>query len=1501
MRIAVVAAGSCGDVQPALAFGLGLQRLGHKVVVLCHPQFKRLVLRHGLGWRPLGGSGALEGGGGTPPPLLFAWTAEGQGLLAKGEWEEFRRQRDLYLREEWPQLTRQLDQVCKSAEIIVSTHALLDAAYCLAEKYALPLVPLYSLPYTPTEEFASPFSFRLASASSTVPSSSLLPSSLFNKWSHYRQQLREEGARRDLLNRWREEGLGLAPFKSKFFGVNTIVFLQRLLVISALSPRLLPRPKDWPRWDIKMHGFLRLPSSSPYTSSYSGASSSSPASSLDGSSERKEEGALHKRAPRTGHFSETSHGGKRLQGTAERSLWAPPPASFEEAEEEGLFTEEEVATEKQERQDRDKVAAFLQSINRDSSTKKREVIILLALGGMPFAGRTDYNIANFLQALRKELVREHDKHLHFIVTLGQHYRRHDPLLLEKELQDAGGRWCVLVSVPQDEVFPFCDCVVHHGGRSTTVEGIRGGVPMVICGSQPENLFWGEWVVGRLGLGPRHPLSFSRLTPSTLSKAVQDALRLKQQSENNKDSSLVRCKNILLEEEKNSVGAAVTALERVYISSTGTPPLPEAAAASDLVLLCMAATSWKDAAFFFLLFFCCCFAPPTLSVSTPCDQEEEDSGAAVVVVDTLEECEAYLGSSVACLDGPYALQAALQQPIYSCVYLPGPEYHPNASAGTDNAEVVQPVRIFGAALDGTRILVGIKDGDESCNASHNFNFLIFYGGAKLKDLIFVDECSDEHNLLRAMGEAQLHLDQCSFIGASAGSNPPLTNRQTFVFVGPYNASLAIKDTKFNGGGIAVHAQVIGQIEWLSINTCTFIDNAVRDIWIHTIDGENGGCGGSCTVSRCLFQDTGGISLEIANMNSVASRVSVVDNLFYGAGEEALVLKSQHSDPFSLDASTFNYFAVKRCHIEGAASYGLRLGEWWEPFVLENNNLFGNNGASGNNTSSGSTQQFQLSLRGLGSIGVLPNYFGEGTSLDVISYSVLFRTRLGSPLKVTTEPPSERGLAATSGQPAALDGLLLTSSSETDSFNVVRTSDTSLPYAVPFFPRRCTPYYHIHRILDNIEGNPSLTLEMEYAQVEQGVDIAECVKWVETPLQRPILWYATTDPDTYTISTDNGWKPLLIASERNTTSRHLTFHLRNQSSSFIHALSDNGVVITVFLLSSSSSVLVQDNEASISTSYIEQTPNHQIIPKNKCGDLLYGFSVLAEFTSIQELNQGRQVVKQMLFPKTSSSYSYFRVNKTSGTVDVGLNSSSSSSSSSSSPQEEEDKGGANYEWRFNLLKRGTSVTVQDYTFDIDQDSNKWSIGISGWRFLNSQNHTHLLRLNVRILSSDGPFLSRKDGEGVETFAGSFAQHHHHFVLTTKHTTVTIGVLNFAFVDDDEDAKPVELVLSEDDLSLLSFVFPSFSHELRYDPNFGVIIDPRPDWSQEDGEEEDGFFFDEEEGCFLSPNGGVENGGGDDVLLYVVIPVSVGVVVVVAIAVVSAVVLISRKRTNFKQEVV
>jgi len=224
MRIAVLALGSRGDVQPFIALGLGLQAAGHSVRIAAAEDYGDLVRAYGLPFAPVGGSiralmdpalvyPALEAGA-NPLPLLRAF----RGAIA-------------------PFVTRisaDCARACAGAERLVVSTLGAFPGYSIADALGVPCIVAHMHPYSPTATMPYPFLPPLPAG--------LAGRRLYNRlsWSL------GEGAFWQLLlgpiNHARRHTLGLAPIPR--WGMRRHL-AERGPTLAAYSPILAPRPADW--------------------------------------------------------------------------------------------------------------------------------------------------------------------------------------------------------------------------------------------------------------------------------------------------------------------------------------------------------------------------------------------------------------------------------------------------------------------------------------------------------------------------------------------------------------------------------------------------------------------------------------------------------------------------------------------------------------------------------------------------------------------------------------------------------------------------------------------------------------------------------------------------------------------------------------------------------------------------------------------------------------------------------------------------------------------------------------------------------------------------------------------------------------------------------------------------------------------------------------------------------------------------------------------------------
>lgn len=232
MRIAIIALGSRGDVQPHVALGVGLRRAGHSVRVVTSSDFGELVRVHGLEFCDTGVSteaiandmhDLLEGG--NVLKIMAAMGASAERVAVQAA-------------------TTGLS-ACEGSDVIVSGLGGLFVAYALAEKLAVPFVPAYLYPFSPTRE--------LPGVLTPVPQTPL--TTWANAPSHrITQQLLWQPSRSaDVAVR--EQVLGLEP--SGFWGPFAAMAGADALSLYGYSQHVIPVPHDWsPQNHVTGYWFL---------------------------------------------------------------------------------------------------------------------------------------------------------------------------------------------------------------------------------------------------------------------------------------------------------------------------------------------------------------------------------------------------------------------------------------------------------------------------------------------------------------------------------------------------------------------------------------------------------------------------------------------------------------------------------------------------------------------------------------------------------------------------------------------------------------------------------------------------------------------------------------------------------------------------------------------------------------------------------------------------------------------------------------------------------------------------------------------------------------------------------------------------------------------------------------------------------------------------------------------------------------------------------------------
>ncbi len=222
-RITILAHGTRGDVQPAIALGKGLQDVGYRVKMMASPNFQSWIEEHGLetAVSRINVQTVMESAGGQ------AWVEAGHKPLV-----QLRVMRKLIAEAGWD-MVEDAWHACQDADAIISSFTSDTYAYSIAEKLQVPLI---SLALQPTM-IATRNGRSMVNA--PLPARTSLVNYLFGKliiepapWQIY-------GA---ITNRFRQEVLGLPPSN----GRENAVSRRQTPMLLAYSPHVVPTPADWP-------------------------------------------------------------------------------------------------------------------------------------------------------------------------------------------------------------------------------------------------------------------------------------------------------------------------------------------------------------------------------------------------------------------------------------------------------------------------------------------------------------------------------------------------------------------------------------------------------------------------------------------------------------------------------------------------------------------------------------------------------------------------------------------------------------------------------------------------------------------------------------------------------------------------------------------------------------------------------------------------------------------------------------------------------------------------------------------------------------------------------------------------------------------------------------------------------------------------------------------------------------------------------------------------------
>ncbi|WP_260618296.1 glycosyltransferase [Streptomyces sp. WAC07149] len=145
MRIAVMTAGSRGDVAPYTGLGAGLARAGHEVTLVTHEVFAPLVAGSGVRFATLPGD-----------PRAELHSPRGRGLHRSRNGAAKLLRAVALARRLAPEMTHPLVRAAREADVVLAGGTVAPLAYAIAEGLSRPSMGLFLQPLHGTREFPPP-------------------------------------------------------------------------------------------------------------------------------------------------------------------------------------------------------------------------------------------------------------------------------------------------------------------------------------------------------------------------------------------------------------------------------------------------------------------------------------------------------------------------------------------------------------------------------------------------------------------------------------------------------------------------------------------------------------------------------------------------------------------------------------------------------------------------------------------------------------------------------------------------------------------------------------------------------------------------------------------------------------------------------------------------------------------------------------------------------------------------------------------------------------------------------------------------------------------------------------------------------------------------------------------------------------------------------------------------------------------------------------------------
>jgi UDP:flavonoid glycosyltransferase YjiC (YdhE family) len=219
----MIAFGTRGDVQPAVALGKALKAEGHSVRILAGANFTNWIKRHGLE----GVASKIDIQAVMESDLGRDWIEKGSNPIM-----QMRIIKKLSDRTGWQSMTDAWT-ACRDADVIFSSFTSDIYALSIAEKLGVPHI---SMPLQPA---LYPTRSGAATMNAPLPDRKSIINYLFGRFFLEPANWRLAGK---MLNRFRREVLSLQPQTPAQY----LAAKRRLLTLQAYSRHIVPHAEDWP-------------------------------------------------------------------------------------------------------------------------------------------------------------------------------------------------------------------------------------------------------------------------------------------------------------------------------------------------------------------------------------------------------------------------------------------------------------------------------------------------------------------------------------------------------------------------------------------------------------------------------------------------------------------------------------------------------------------------------------------------------------------------------------------------------------------------------------------------------------------------------------------------------------------------------------------------------------------------------------------------------------------------------------------------------------------------------------------------------------------------------------------------------------------------------------------------------------------------------------------------------------------------------------------------------